>query len=238
MKMGHKKVKLRKSQCKNTVAQMLEKNPYLARFYITGNVETFLGEWQNNIRDIAEKLSINGSFSYSTRNLGRELILKIEVKNSLRGTLTTYGSVSDATVELYREGEESPAYITTVSDTTGKTTYSFSEVEAGNYTLKASKHCTREYSVTVGNTEVTQDAEIRLYGDVLLDGKVNNNDAIQIKRYVNQKTGVLSDLKGEELNYVLKVADVYSADGKVNNNDAIQIQRYVNLKPSIFDSIA
>ena len=56
--------------------------------------------------------------------------------------------------------------------------YAFDAVAPGTYTMKVMKnnHVTREYTVTVGAENVTQDVKIHLKGDINGDGKVNTSD--------------------------------------------------------------
>ena len=46
-------------------------------FYIDGDKEAFLSWYKNNITSIAKKLGIKGSFEYSSKSLGNEIVLTI-----------------------------------------------------------------------------------------------------------------------------------------------------------------
>ena len=109
----------------------------------------------------------------------------------------------------------------------------------GTYTMKVMKqnHVTREYTVTVGSSNVVQDVEIWLLGDVTGDGVVDISDATQIKRKYNGKTSIFGSADAETETYRLIVANVYSSDDSIDITDAAQIKRYYNGKSSIFDSI-
>lgn len=56
--------------------------------------------------------------------------------------------------------------------------YTLENVNAGTYTLKVGKknHVFREYPVTLQDSAINQDMEIRLSGDINGDGRVNAKD--------------------------------------------------------------
>ncbi len=148
------------------------------------------------------------------------------------GNIKAFGG--DVMVELLSDGE-------VVDTKTVTTAYAFENVEEGTYTVRVSapKHTAREYEITVGSEEVTQDVEIWLYGDVTKDGVVNNNDAIQINRKNNNMTSVFSQTA--DADYREKVANVTAITGTdtvVNNADVMQINRKINNMSSVFDRIA
>ena len=161
------------------------------------------------------------------------------------GSVVSFLNGTDTvTVQLIEQGHTEVAYETTVTGGTQSgnkytAAYSFSQVPAGTYTMKVkkTKHATREYTISVGSSAVTQDVEIWLYGDVNGDGMVNMTDATQIKRKYNGKTSIFGSSDAETEAYRLLVANVYSSDGVVNSTDATQIKRFYNGKSSIFDSL-
>ena len=112
------------------------------------------------------------------------------------------------------------AYETSVAGT-GEQGYILSGVTAGTYTVRVIKlnHVTREYTIVVSNSAVTQNCEIWLLGDVNGDGKVNTKDWNSIKRHVNE-TELLTG-------YALSRADV-SGDGQVTTKDWNRVKRHVN----------
>ena len=66
----------------------------------------------------------------------------------LNGTISSHGNDTDtATVELYKSGETTPVATQTVSG--NKTVYSFTDVEAGTYTLKVTKACNQPYTAEI-----------------------------------------------------------------------------------------
>ena len=79
-------------------------------------------------------------------------------------------------------------------------------------------HVTREYTVVVGKSSVTQDVKICKLGDVNMDGKINISDATEIQKGIAGLVS-LSD-------YQDKLADANS-DSKTNIADATHIQKFV-----------
>ncbi|MGM9600944.1 MAG: leucine-rich repeat protein, partial [Faecousia sp.] len=92
---------------------------------------------------------------------------------TVSGTVSSFGTeTEDVTVQLIKDGETEPAYTVTVQ---GKSAaYTIENVEVGSYILRVSKtkHAAREYTVTVESDDITQNAQILLYGDVTGDGLV------------------------------------------------------------------
>ena len=157
---------------------------------------------------------------------------------TVSGTATSFGSdTDDVTIQLIKSGEPEASYETVVKGKIAE--YSIEGVAAGTYTMKVMKqnHVTREYTVTVGSSNVVQDVEIWLLGDVTGDGVVDISDATQIKRKYNGKTSIFGSADAETETYRLIVANVYSSDDSIDITDAAQIKRYYNGKSSIFDSI-
>ena len=140
---------------------------------------------------------------------------------TLSGTVKSYNSTTDpVTVQLFKSGSSSAAYSTSVKGNSA--TYTISGVASGTYTMKVSKknHVTREYSVTVSTGTKTQNAEIRLLGDVNGDGRVNTMDYTRLLKHVNE-TQLLTDA------YALKCSDV-NKDNRVNTMDYTRLLKHVN----------
>ena len=140
---------------------------------------------------------------------------------TLSGTVKSYNSTTDpVTVQLFKSGSSSAAYNTAVKGNSAS--YTISGVTPGTYTMKVSKknHVTREYSVTVSTGTKTQNAEIRLLGDVNGDGRVNTMDCTRLFKHVN-KTQLLTDA------YAQKCADT-NGDGRVNTMDCTALFKHVN----------
>lgn len=137
---------------------------------------------------------------------------------TLSGTVKSFGSTTDpVTVQLFKSGSSSAAYNTTVKGTSAS--YTISGIAPGTYTMKVSKknHVTREYSVTVTTGTKTQNAEIRLLGDVNGDGKISTADVLKANfhaKRVNLLTG-----------YEFLCADV-NGDGKISTVDVNKINSH------------
>lgn len=143
------------------------------------------------------------------------------------GNVESFNSGTDpVTIQLIEQGQSEAAYEVQVSGGTqsgNKFTapYAFSDVPTGTYTMKVMKqnHVTREYTVTVGSSNVVQDVKICLLGDVTGDGKVNTKDWARLKAHVNET----SNLTG----YELACGDV-NGDSKVNIKDWARLKAHVN----------
>ena len=137
---------------------------------------------------------------------------------TVSGTANSFGSnADDVTVQLIEQGTTEPAYETYVNGNTAY--YSFSNVVKGTYTLRVMKknHIAREYTVTVGSANVTQNVKIYLLGDVNMDGSISIKDTTETLKCT---VGLITLDE-----YQSKLADVIS-DGKVSVNDATQILKY------------
>ena len=155
-------------------------------------------------------------------------VLDPSASGSVSGTVKSYNSATDkVTVQLIQQGHSEPAYETIVSSGTKvgnqyTASYSISGIASGTYTMRVMKknHVTREYTVTVSGNAETQNAEIRLLGDVNGDGRVNAMDCTRLFTHVN-KTQPLTDA------YALKCADV-NRDSRVNAMDCTRLFTHVN----------
>ena len=131
---------------------------------------------------------------------------------TLSGTVKSYNSTTDpVTVQLFQSGSSAAAYNTSVKGNSAS--YTISGITPGTYTMKVSKknHVTREYTVTVGAENVTQDVEIWLLGDVNGDGTINAKDKKIIYGHINDSS---TELTG----YIFDVGDV-NKDGAINAKD-------------------
>ena len=157
------------------------------------------------------------------------------------GSYKSFGDTSSQTfIMLMEEGTSKILY---AADPTGNSgTYTISNVAPGTYTMLVAKtkHCAREYTITVGASDVTQDVEIWLYGDVNKSGSVDGSDATQIERFYAGKNSVFNSGDGGTIAYRKKVANVNgitNGNPTVDNSDATQIYRYYAGKSSVFNSI-
>ena len=135
------------------------------------------------------------------------------------GTATRFGSqTDDMTIQLIKSGKSEAAYEAIVKgDATG---YSIAGVLPGTYTMKVMKqnHVTREYTVTVGSSNVVQDVKIHLKGDIDGNGTVTTMDYMRVNSHAKGIT-LLTD-------YALKCADVVGTDGKVTTMDAMRVNAH------------
>ena len=138
---------------------------------------------------------------------------------AVSGKLTSYNPNNPTTIQLMQGGKEQ--YKTTIAATTGS--YSIAGVLPGTYTMKVMKqnHVTREYTVTVGSSNVVQDVKIHLKGDITGDGKVNTFDIVKMNLHAKKKT----ELTG----YELLCGDI-TGDGKVNTFDIVKANLHAKKK--------
>ena len=176
---------------------------------------------------------VNGNKALATEVAGSRVALTVEyslaVSSGLRGQVVSFHDDSDVTVALFADGSAQPKYTVAVpggtKDSAGKytATYDIPEVAPGTYTMKVMKnnHVTREYTVTVGAENVTQDVKIHLKGDITGDGKVNTFDIVKMNLHAKKKT----ELTG----YELLCGDI-TGDGKVNTFDIVKANLHAKKK--------
>lgn len=174
---------------------------------------------------------VNGEKAYVSAQDGDRTTLTVgytvPVASGVRGQVVSFHDGSDVTVSLFADGSTQPQYTVAVpagEKSGGKYTavYDIPEVAPGTYTMQVSKknHVTREYTVTVSGSAKTQNAEIRLLGDVNGDGIVNIKDCSRLFKHVN-KTQLLTDA------YALKCANT-NGDSIVNIKDCSRLFKHVN----------
>lgn len=137
---------------------------------------------------------------------------------TVSGTVTSFGSeTEDVTIQLTESGKSEVACETAVKGNSAS--YSIAGVSAGTYTMKVMKkgHATREYTVTVADSPVTQDVKIHLLGDVSGDGKINTTDYGRVLRHTKGTTLLTG--------YEFLCGDVDSS-GKLNTTDYGRILRH------------
>ena len=109
------------------------------------------------------------------------------VTYTVSGSATSFGSDTDnVIIQLIAEGFSEADYEVFVQGNSAA--YSIEGVAPGTYTMKVMKqnHVTREYTVTVGSSNVVQDVKIHLFGDINGDGKVNMKDWGAVYAHVNE----------------------------------------------------
>lgn len=175
---------------------------------------------------------VNGEKAYVSAQDGNRTTLTVgytvPVASGVRGQVTSFMNDGDVTVSLFAAGSAQPQYTVAVpagEKSGGKYTavYDIPEVSPGTYTMQVSKknHVTREYTVTVGAENVTQDVKIHLKGDVTGDGKVNTFDIVKMNLHAKKKT----ELTG----YELLCGDI-TGDGKVNTFDIVKANLHAKKK--------
>jgi len=104
--------------------------------------------------------------------------------------------------------------------------YAFPIVSAGTYTLKVMKkgHAPFTKEITVGDSNVTENVTIYLYGDINGDGFVKANDKTILARYLSYWPGY------ETLPVYPAVADL-NGDGYIKANDKTILARYLSYWP-------
>ena len=160
-----------------------------------------------------------------------KVILEFTIPDSagvtLSGTITSFGDDTDEImIELIPEGLTETAYYVIVTGNTAK--YNLLNVAAGTYVMKVSKknHVTREYTVVIGDTAVTQDVTLNLIntsvliGDVNVDGQVNSIDSNLLKRSVAGEY-MIDAGSPAALN-----ADI-NGDGQINSIDSNLLKRMI-----------
>lgn len=146
---------------------------------------------------------------------------------TVSGKVTSFGKSSEATIiQLFTPGSNEVAYETIVTGLTAD--YTISGIAAGTYTMTVSKtkHATREYTVTV-SSDTTQNAEIRLYGDITGDGEILVDDySAAVNAALASDSAVPENLSPDE-NYIKAVAD-FDCDGVVDVLDIVMVERIIN----------
>ena len=171
---------------------------------------------------------VNGEKAYVSAQDGNRTTLTVgytvPVASGVRGQVVSFHDGSDVTVSLFADGSAQPQYTVAVpagEKSGGKYTavYDIPEVAAGTYTMKVMKqnHVKREYTVTVGSSNVVQNVKIHLKGDINGDGRVNTSDVGK----ANSHAKGTSTLTG----YDFACADV-NGDGRVNTSDVGKINSH------------
>lgn len=160
--------------------------------------------------------------------------------NNIAGNVKSFGnSTAETSIELL----SGDTVIETLKISGNNGNYAFNGIVAGTYTLRISKsmHCSRDYRITLDGSDISQNVEIWLYGDVNGDGTVNHVDVLQINRNIASQSSVF-DTGTDELNaYRFKVGNVTAINGSdtvLNHVDVLQINRKIANLTSIFDSLS
>ena len=159
------------------------------------------------------------SNAFGTRNVRVDSVT-VKAGATVSGTVKDDkgSTVSGAAVELYKGGEK------VATATVSGSTYTFSNVSTGTYTVKAkssdgSLNGSAKVEVTSGN--VSQDIQVQegIKGDVNGDGKVSSGDLQFLERH-------LAEWPGYETVANVNAADV-NGDGKVSSGDLQFLERHL-----------
>ena len=136
----------------------------------------------------------------------------------LSGSVTGVGTGSTL-LELLREGEDTPAAVVEVMESSGS--YSFPDLTAGSYILRVSRpnHVTRIHTVVLPVGDQILDVQIHLLGDANGDGSVNIGDVAMVYTCVKLTTPLAEE-------YQFQCANVIG-DDRINIGDAGRIYSHV-----------
>ncbi len=142
---------------------------------------------------------------------------------TIRGTITSFLDEFDhVTVDLLKsDGEDFKSFESSGGE------YELEDVQPGEYTMTVYKnnHVTREYAITVTDSDVVQDVKIHPIGDVNGDGKITTVDFGKANSHARGK--------GDLVDYEFKCADVNN-DGKITTADAGRINSHAKGKGSLW----
>ena len=174
-----------------------------------------------NVEDIDFEIS-NGKIETSSDKFSDFVLLYKDTELptfNLSGAITSYNSeTDDIAIQLYKANEIEIFEEKSVKG--NNTNYSFENVPAGEYIVRVSKnnHVTREYNITLDNSDIILDTKICLIGDINEDGKVNGKDWNRLYEHINE-TNEITD-------YELLCADV-NKDEKVNGKDWNRLYEHI-----------
>ena len=217
----------------NTIQEMKIKDEYLvgdscSLFRLAANPKV----WINGVLYDATYSLIDDEYALTVTN---KTIPTVPKGVEVRGTVKSYGDASEAVTVTLLQGTNvigSPQVLTGASGSAPYSqTYSFDTVPAGEYTLKVEKkgHAPFTKEITVGDSNVTEDVTVYLYGDVNRNGTVTVLDASWIRQYlVGKKTF-------DE--YQLQLADV-NKSGNISVLDASWIRQcLVGIRNEYYEKI-
>ena len=192
----------------------------------SGEVQT---AWKNALGNSSVEVAEDGSkvvliFDSNTMDIytGEGATMRAEViAPSIAMDATISGKVvsgaeGEVTIELIVDGET----VASVTASGKEGTYSIVEVAAGTYTLKVSQlnHVTREYTVTVGEEDLTQDVKIHLIGDIDGNGKINVGDVSKLNGHIKGSNKLTDE-------YMILCANVNG--GKLNMGDVSVLYAHI-----------
>ena len=181
------------------------------------NAKVFRFEADGTMTDMNAKYK-DGYMVFTTDHFSVYVLAEPNVKTgvTVSGTITSYVDDADVTIKLTGVDNNFTAEVK------GKSEYSIADVPAGEYALTVSKanHVTREYTVTVADTNVTQDVKVCPKGDVNGDGETDIMDCSLAQRYIRELTTLDA--------YQIACGDVSgTGDGELDIQDVSRILRHI-----------
>jgi hypothetical protein len=142
---------------------------------------------------------------------------------TVSGTVTSYLSDTETiTVQLLRG--DTVVYETTCMGMSA--VYSFNDVKSDTYILRVTKerHLIGEYTLSVVNSDILQNVQLILKGDINMDEQVNIEDSLLLFRH-----SMMSQLY--PVNYPGNMD--FTTDGIIDLSDAVRLFRH-NMLPDLY----
>lgn len=196
-----------------------DRNEFNANYYKEKNLKLSSNSSESDI-DVLDFMNMQTLFGKDYYVILRPTnTLNKTKKFNIDGTITSYKSeTDDIKIQLYKNDEVE--LFEEISVKGNNTNYSFENIPVGEYLIKIIKnnHATREYSITLDNSDINLDVKICLIGDINEDGKVNGKDWNRLYEHINETN--------EITNYALICADI-NKDGKVNGKDWNRLYEHI-----------
>lgn len=176
---------------------------------------------------------------------------------SLSGTVVSWDYAQPPVVALYDTGKKEAEINSDICHGAGQAVYIadiiasdsgqgflFQNLRFGNYKLAVYKpggYAVKIKDVCIDGPTDMGRIKLWLYGDVVYDGVIKENDARQLQKYIVGQPSVFDNSPAEDMNDRLKAANVSAlADGesKLDSSDVLQIERYLEGLPSVFEWIS
>lgn len=184
------------------------KYSYIHQWHLETSCNHVWGEWEGEGSTKTRYCTLCDAFQMQTFPGAGKVVY------TLSGTITSFGD-EDVPVQLQLL-DTSLQEVASVTTTDG--TYSMTVDANTKYTLMISKknHVGQSYVIKIGDTSVTQDATLWLYGDLNEDGVVNQRDVTRFQKYfAGYKKSIPTDLGDLD------------EDGRITRRDAMILARHV-----------
>ena len=209
----------------DTVANALKANNLRARFWVTGDKQSFKNAWAANIRAVVQKLGISGQLQYGCSTIGNsnEIILYIingsadaapaAITLSALPKKLVYSSgealdLTGGTIQIHYNNDTVKVVSMNAAVISGYDKYS-----AGRQVLTVTAEgCTEYFTVTVtGNSGETPPVQ-EVVGDYTGDGEITNEDVIHLLWFT-----VFPE------DYPINGKADFTGDGEITNEDVIHL---------------